>query len=83
MSATKIKSLMSGHIANFEGQNIRQFQANPYIEPMYEAANYELRVYIMIHTEENTGPISTLVSYNLTKLYFAELIRNICFGYFE
>ena len=28
MSATKNKSLLSSKIFNFEGQNIRQFQAN-------------------------------------------------------
>ena len=46
MSVTKIKSLLSSRISNFEGQKIRQFQANLFIEPMYKATNYELRVYI-------------------------------------
>ena len=28
MSATKVKSLLSSKISNFEGQNIRQFQTD-------------------------------------------------------
>ena len=42
MSFAKIKSFRK--ISNFEGQNIGRFQVNLQIEPMCEAANYELRV---------------------------------------
>ena len=51
MSVTKIKNLMSSKLLNFEGQHIRQFQGNLYIEPKYEAASFELRVYIFFEPE--------------------------------